>query len=424
MSINSRFQAYLSELHGALGNLSRRPHFDTYCSALMMDVERKSVEPMAAAVAPDNVSAVHQRLLHFVANAPWSDRALLDRIQSLVDQAMGGAARYWLVDDTGSPKKGRGSVGVARQYCGQIGKQDNCQVAVSVSLATESASVPIDYRLYLPKAWAEDTDRRNAAGVPEEVEFATKPAIALDQIRAALARGTTPGTVVADAGYGVDVSFREGLDALGLVYSVGVTGTTSVWAPGVDPLPARPYSGRGRRPSNMVFAPGHEPVSVEALACALPVQKWRTITWREGTNSDLSGRFARVRVRAARGDKQRSERRAEQWLLIEWPQDAPEPTKYFLSTEAVSATLAELVATAKTRWRIERDYQEMKGEFGLNHYEGRGWRGFHHHASLCIATYAFTTLERLRQPAQKKNPAQPQVPALAEDYRSRGSPGA
>jgi len=425
MSFHSRFQAYLSDLHEALGDRRRRERFDAYCSGLMMNLERKSVEPIAATLDPDNVSAHHQSLLHFVADAPWSDAVLLERIESRVDAALGNAPRYWLVDDTGSPKKGRHSVGVARQYCGQIGKQDNCQVAVSVSLATEAASVPVDYRLYLPKAWAKDTERRQATGVPEHIEFRTKPQIALEQIRQRVERGTTAGLVVADAAYGDETGFREGLAALGLPYSVGVKSNTSVWAPGVEPLPPKPRSGRGRPPKNMVIAPGHEPVSIKRLAMSLAAQKWRTITWREGTNTELSGRFARVRVRAASGDHQRAERRAEQWLLIEWPADEPEPTKYFLSTQPASTPLAELVSTAKIRWRIERDYQEMKSEFGLNHYEGRGWRGFHHHASLCVATYAFTVLERLRHPARKKKDTpRPAAPELPDGYAPRGSPAA
>ena len=187
------------------GDRRRRERFDAYCTGLNLPLERKSVEPIAAAVDPDNVSARHQSLLHFVAEAPWSDRALLERIESGVDAAMGDARRYWLVDDTGIPKKGTHSVGVARQYCGQLGKQDNCQVAVSVSLATETASVPVDYRLYLPERWARDAERRGAVGVPEDIEFRTKPEIALEQIRARVARGTTPGTVVADSGYGSDI---------------------------------------------------------------------------------------------------------------------------------------------------------------------------------------------------------------------------
>ena len=290
---------------------------------------------------------------------------------------------------------------------------------------TEQASVPIDHRLYLPARWANDAERCRGAGVPEEIEFATKPAIALEQVRAAMARTCQrPAALVADAGYGDVTSFREGLDELGLVYSVGVKPLTSVWAPGVEPLPPKPRSGSGRRATKMVFAPGHEPVTVESLAGSLPAQKWRTISWREGSQATLSGRFARVRVRAAHGDAKRAERRAEQWLIIEWPQADAEPSGYFLSNEPKTATLEELVRTIKIRWRIERDYQEMKSEFGLGHYEGRGWRGFHHHASLCIATYAFHTLERLAAGSKKKAAARPAPPGIPEGWTPRGSPGA
>ena len=214
-SLRQRFDAYRAELHEALGNTRRHRHFDAYCSGLMLNLERKSVEPMAAALEPDNVRSAHQGLHHFVADAPWSDRALLERIESLSEAAMGEAPRYWLVDDSGMLKKGTHSVGVARQYCGQLGKQENCQVAVSLSLATQAASVPIAYRLYLPEPWASDAERREGVGVPQELRFATKPQIALEQIRAACARGTSPGTVVADAAYGSDLALREGLDELG-----------------------------------------------------------------------------------------------------------------------------------------------------------------------------------------------------------------
>ena len=271
-----------------------------------------------ACIFQHNVSARHQSLLHFVANASWSDRALLDRINALVDEAMGDAARYWLVDDTGCPKKGTHSVGVGRQWCGRLGKTENCQSAVTLSLATERASVPIDHRLYLPARWANDAERCRDAGVPDEIEFATKPAIALEQVRAAMTRtDRRPAALVADAGYGDVTSFREGLDELGLVYSVGVKPLTSVWAPGVEPLAPKRWSGSGPRPTKMVLAPGHEPTTVESLARSLAAQKWRTITWRQGTNAELSGRFARVRVRAAHGDAKRAERRAEQWPIIE-----------------------------------------------------------------------------------------------------------
>ena len=288
MSLTDRFHAYLADLHDVLGDKRRRARLDAYCTGLNLSLARKSIEPMAAALEPDNVAAAHQSLQHFVADAPWSDAALLGRIETRVDEAMGDAPRFWLVDDTSMPKKGRHSVGVARQYCGQLGKQDNCQVAVSVSLATEAGSVPVAYRLYLPESWARDGERRVAAGVPEEVVFRTKLQIALSEIRERVERGTTPGLVVADSGYGSDIAFREGLDELGLTYSVGVKADTLVWAPGVEPLPPKPWSGRGRKPKNMVFVPGHEPVSAEALALSADGR----IVWftSEGVSAPLRAR--------------------------------------------------------------------------------------------------------------------------------------
>src|SRR6185369_13342749 len=221
-----------------------------------------------------------------------------------------GPIRAWLVDDTGLPKKGRLSVGVARQYCGQLGKRENCQVAVTLSVATGHASLPVAYRLYLPEAWAADPARRALAGVPEEVGFATKPEIALDQVRQALADGVPPGAVVTDAGYGNDTDFRDGITAQGLPYVAGILGTTTLWPPGTGPLPARPRNGRGRPPKRLRRDPGHQPLAAEALAAGLPAGAWRTVTWREGTSGPLASRFAAVRVRPAHGDTTRSEPRA------------------------------------------------------------------------------------------------------------------
>ena len=328
--------------------------------------------------------------------------------------------RAWLVDDTGLPKKGKLSVGVARQYCGQLGKRENCQVAVTLSVATEHASLPVAYRLHLPEAWAADPARRAMAGVPEEVGFATKPAIALDQIGQALADGVPPGVVVTDAGYGNDTDFRDGVTAAGLPYVAGILGTTSLWPPGAGPLPAAPWSGRGRPPKRLRRGPEHQPLAAARLAAALPADAWRSVTWREGTAGPLASRFAAARVRPAHDDFRLAEPRAEEWLLAEWPEGESEPTKYWLSTLPEAATLEELVATAKLRWRVERDFEELKQELGLGHFEGRGWRGFHHHASLCIAAYGFLVAERCRfsPPGWRPRLKAPERPA---GYRPRGS---
>jgi SRSO17 transposase len=417
----AEFDRYMAYLCAGLGYSARNQSLFEYCSGLMLPIARKSVEPLAAHADPLNVPAKHQALHHFVANARWSDRVLLERIREYAEPHLGlehGA--YWIIDDTSHPKCGRHSVGVARQYCGRLGKQDNCQVAVSLSLATTQGSVPIDYQLYLPEAWATDAKRRHKAKVPETVQFATKSQIALEQIRAARQRAVPQGIVLADAGYGRDTAFREALDELGLVYAVGVSSSATVWAPGSGPLPTRASAGRGRPPTRLRRAPGHEPVSVKELAFAVKRSAWQKVAWREGTNKTLSSRFARVRVRVAHRDYLRTSMREEQWLLIEWPAKEAEPTKYWLSNLPVDTSISDMVNTTKMRWRIEQDYHELKQEFGLSHYEGRGWIGFHHHATLCIAAYGFLSAQRLKH-ASKKNSAQPKTAALPEDYKPRGS---
>jgi SRSO17 transposase len=415
------FDQYMAHLCEGLGYSTRNQSLLEYCSGLMLPIARKSVEPLAAHADPLNVPAKHQALHHFVANARWSDRVLLERIREYVEPHLGlERSAYWIIDDTAHPKCGRYSVGVARQYCGRLGKQDNCQVAVSLSLATAQGSVPVDYQLYLPEEWATDAKRRRKAKVPQTVQFATKSQIALEQIRGAKQRGVPQGIVLADAGYGRDTAFREALDELGLTYVVGVSSSVTVWAPGTGPLPTAPSAGRGRPPTRLRRAPGHEPVSVKELAFALKRSAWQKVAWREGTNKTLSSRFARVRVRVAHRDYLRTSLREEQWLLIEWPIRQAEPTKYWLSNLPADMSTRDMVNTAKMRWRIEQDYHELKQEFGLSHYEGRGWTGFHHHATLCIAAYAFLTAQRLKH-ASKKNSDRPTAFTLPEDYKPRGS---
>jgi SRSO17 transposase len=329
----------------------------------------------------------------------------------------------WIVDDTGFPKKGQHSVGVTRQYCGQVGKQENCRVAVSLSVATWSSSLPMAYQLYLPKEWAEDSKRRESAEIPKEVGFQTKPEIALDQIRAAVAAGLDPGVVLADAAYGINTEFRDGLTQLKLQYVVGVQSTVTVWEPGKQPLPAKSRGKMGRPPRLLQRSVDHQPVSVKHLAMNLPSNPFKDITWREGTERKLRSRFAAVRVRPAHRDYEKAEPHAEEWLLIEWPRGESEPTKYWLSTLPPNTPLKALVKMAKHRWIIERDYQELKQELGLGHYEGRNWRGFHHHATLCIAAYGFLVAERNRfSPSARAGDLGFAAPGPTPNFRPRGSP--
>ena len=421
MGNDAEFERYLEHLCEVLGRAERGTGLKDYCRGLMLPIARKSVEPLAACADPLHVASKHQSLHHFVSTSPWSDNLVMKRVREWVMPTLGlKRGGYWIVDDTGFPKKGKDSVGVARQYCGQLGKQDNCQVAVSLSLASVQGSIPIAYQLYLPKDWAADPVRRKTAGVPGDLTFATKPEISLAQMRQAIEAGIPPGVVLADAGYGDETAFRDGITELGMLYAVGIRPATTVWAPGTAPLPPKPWSGRGIRPTRLRREPGHEPVAVKALAIALPPENYGTVTWREGSNTDLFSRFAAVRVRPAHRDYLSTELRPEEWLLIEWPEGEAEPSKYFLSTGPSDATLEQLVFVTKMRWRIERDYQELKQEFGLSHYEGRGWLGFHHHATLCIAAYAFLVAQRLNQDSSKKNFARPEAPSLPADYVPRG----
>jgi SRSO17 transposase len=425
MERSEGFLIYIEHIGSAVGRSDRRESFKSYCQGLMLPLKRKSVEPLAASIDPLHVSSLHQSLNHFVAQSPWSDDAVLAQVNDWVLPRMElgkSGPVFWIADDTGMPKQGTHSVGVARQYCGQLGKTDNCQVAVSLSIATAAASLPIKYQLYLPESWVSDTQRCVDAGVPKDMCFATKPAISLAQMKAAKAAGLPGDIALADAGYGDNTDYRDGITELGMRYAVGIKTGTKVWAPGNQALPAKPWSGKGRKPTHLRRGPDNQPVTVKALALSLPASAWRKTTWREGTNTPLSSRFATVRVRAAHGDTQAVAQRDEEWLLIEWPKGEPEPTKYFLSTLPLETTRKELVNVVKMRWRIERDYQELKQEFGLDNFEGRNWRGFHHHATLCIAAYGFLVSERLiHGDSVKKNGCVREKPALPDSYTPRGA---
>lgn len=409
----SRFVTYVEGLMNVVGHADRCGPLRDYCTGLMLPGERKSVEPMAARTAPARTAAQHQSLLHFIGVAAWSDEKMLAKVREMVLPAIErhGPIEAWIIDDTSFPKQGRHSVGVSHQYCGQLGKQANCQVAVTLSIANHHASLPAAYRLYLPKAWAEDQARRTKAGVPAEIDFKTKPEIALEQIRWACEAGLARGTVLLDAGYGHDSKLRTGITELGLPYAAGILPHTLVWTPRTPPGRA-PKKGRRDEPNA---------ISVKEVALGLPARAWHTIKWREGTNEWLSSRFARLRICVA-SKHEHPNKAAKEWLLIEWPEGEAAPTKYWLSTLPKNIPLCDLVDATKLRWRIERDYQELKQEVGLGDFEGRGWRGFHHHATLCIAAYGFLISEQETIPPSGPGfTALLPQPILPQGYRPRGS---
>ena len=400
----SRFVAYVEGLTSVIGHADRAVPLRDYCVGLLAAEGRKSVEPMAAVTAPAEVSAQHQKLLHFVANAPWSDERVLAKVREMVLPAIErhGPIEAWIIDDTSYPKQGTHSVGVQHQYCGQLGKQANCQVVVTLSIANHHASLPIAYRLYLPKPWVEDAARRKKAHVPAAIAFKTKPRIALEQIRQACAAGVARGVVLMDASYGSNTELRTGVSAQGLDYVAAI----------VPSIKVRAVSDREATGERM---------SAKELALSLPKHAWRTITWREGSADRLRSRFARVRVRTA--PIRRAAERTEETLLIEWPEGEAAPTKYWLSTLSATTSFRRLVDIAKMRWRIERDYHDLKQEIGLGHYEGRGWPGFHHHGTLCIAAYGFLISERETIPPSGPRSARMLTkPAIPSSYRPRGAP--
>lgn len=421
-----RLAAYLKHMAQVAGHADRVVPLQSYTKGLLLPIERKSVEPMAARLAPDNVRQMHQSLHHIVAEAAWSDEALLGAVRGQVLPLMTRQHPLagWIVDDTGFPKKGRHSVGVGRQYCGQLGKQENCRVAVSVSLATEQASLPVRYGLYLPEDWAQDAERRKKTGVPEEIRFQTKPEMALDQIRGLVAEQVPRAPVLADAAYGDVYSFRSELEKLQLLYAVGVKSSTTVWPPSMAPLPPKAPKATGRPPKLQRRDQQHQPLTVKELAMCLSAPDLHRVSWREGTRGTLHSRFAALRVRVAHRDNERSQPHPEQWLLLEWPKDEKEPIRYWLSNLPASLSLRKLVATAKLRWRIESDYEELKQELGLGHFEGRNWRGFHHHATLCIAAYGFLVAERclfFSRSSPRSGHLHLSLPRMPRAFQPRGS---
>jgi SRSO17 transposase len=392
-----KLEAFLADVVLPMGRKERREHAEEYLRGLLVDGERKSIEPMASRVPDGDVQALQQ----FVNQSPWSSEKVRASLARKVEHEFVPEA-YWTIDDVSFPKQGQHSVGVARQYCGALGKTANCQVAVTLDLGTEESSTPLDWALYLPEKWVQDPVRRKEAGVPEEITFKTKPELALDLIDEVKAWGLQDRLVLTDSGYGDVYEFRQGLRNRGLNYVVQVSGGLMAWTE--DPHPAEPPMKRGGKiPRKRFYANDFPPPrSLCQIAKDLPSQSWKKVTWREGTKGPLSSRFARVIVWMANGLVQgKTMEEPSEELLIEWPEGDKEPWKFWLSSLPPHRTsFRGLVRKAKGRFRIEQDYEEMKGELGLDHFEGRSWQGWHHHVTLVTLAYAFLTLEKM---GNKKN---------------------
>lgn len=407
--LDDELTEFIDELFAGLGRRERIANLGHYVTGLLLDGERKSIEPIAGRLVDkaDEVEGMRQRLQQAVSVATWSDQELFARIALKVDGELPGIEAL-VLDDTGFPKKGSHSVGVQRQYSGTLGRIDNCQVAVSLHLAGEAGSACIAMDLFLPEVWAQDRPRRRKAGVPDDLEFTTKLQIALRQVDHARAIGVRGHVVLADAAYGDSLEFRQELAARGLQYVLGIKGDAVVWPPGSTPRIPRKKTRVGR-PRSRYQDRTHPPMAIADLATTLT---FRNVKWREGARGVQSGRFATARIQTAHRHVEGTPPGDEQWLICQWFDGEARPTKFWLSNCAPSMTARGLVRLAKLRWRVERDYQEMKQEIGLDHFEGRTWRGFHHHAALCAAAHAFLALRRALFPPEEESLDLADGPAL------------
>jgi len=391
-----RLQAYLEEMLTALGRSERRYWGSVYVRGLLLDGERKSVGAMATRLSEAN----EQNLQQFLNQSPWAWEpvwhAMADRIESSFPPL-----EAWVIDDTSFPKKGEHSVGVQRQYCGALGKKANCQVAVSLHRTDRSGSSPFGFRLYLPEIWTDDRDRRQRAGVPDQVGFQKKWELALELIDRAFAWAVEkPPVVLADSGYGDNGAFRRGLEQRGLPYAVGITRDVVVWTePPTYSLPEAPRA-PGPKPKRITYG-AQRPLSVEEVARQNRL-RFRTLTWREGSRGPMRSRWWAGRVQTA-GHWQEGEKPGpELWLLIEWPKEEAAPTKYYLCDLSKEFSLKRLVQMARGRWRVELDYQQRKEELGLDHFEGRSWTGWHHHVTMVMLAHLFLRLEQKRRSSKRK----------------------
>jgi SRSO17 transposase len=391
--VRGRLVEFAGEMFEPLARTDQRRWGEVYLRGLMLDGKRKSIEPMAARLADGDEQCLQQ----FVNQSPWRWEPVRERLARRMSAELSPAA--WVIDDTGFPKFGRMSVGVARQYCGALGKIGCCQIGVSISAATAQASCPLDWRLFLPAEW-DDDPRRARCRVPQDVHHQPKWQLALDMIDELLGWGVAPAPILGDAAYGDITELRLGLEARDLVYVLDVKGATSAITE--DTLPQQPaWSGTGRPPAPRYRRPFR---TLADLAAAAGEQACVEVTWREGTRAAMTSRFVALRVRPANIKLRRADPDGQlpvRWLLAEWPDGKAGPTDFWLSNLPADTPVDELVALAKLRWRVEQDYRELKDGLGLDHFEGRSWPGWHHHVTLVSVAHAFLTCEKLRRPPQR-----------------------
>jgi SRSO17 transposase len=376
-----RLQEFLETTIGYhLRRPEQRESFATYVFGILGEGSRKSVEPIAARAFSDprEVQRCHDRLLHFMREAPWSDQDVRRAAALYATKAMQeqDSLMVWIIDDTGFLKQGKHSVGVQRQYTGSAGKITNCQIGVSLSVASRTEHVPIDFELYLPRTWVDDENRKRQARIPAERGFKTKPELALDMVARAKKDGIPGSIVLADAAYGDSSAFREALRGHGLDFAVAVRAPTRVWL----------LDAEGNAERN---------VGIEELGVELGPRAFRRITWRTGTKGKLSSRFCFRRVKPVHGDAEPADKEPL-WLVMEWLDGEAKPTKFALTTLPRRMSKKQIIRIIKERWRTEKAYEELKEELGLDHFEGRSFTGWHHHISVVLCCYAFIVTERMR----------------------------
>ncbi len=414
----AEFTRWLRPFLAVLQREAQRRWAPVYLEGLLGPGERKSVAPMAARVAPADVQQLH----HFVATSPWATAPLERVLARTAQRLVGGAHAVLIIDDTTLPKQGRHSVGVVRQYCGVLGKTANCQTLISLTLARGEVPLPLALRLYLPREWSEDRDRCRRAGVPPEIPFQSKAGLALAELDRVRAAGVTFGTVLADAGYGMSAAFRQALSARQLTWAVGVLRTQKVYPATVRLRPPR-AGPTGRPPTHSV--PSAPSVPAAAMIAALGRRAFRRVLWRGGTKGPLAAEFAAVRVRVADGPlRARAQHQpgAPAWLVCE--RRASGEQKSYLTNHPARTSLLTLARAIKARWVCEQGHQQMKEELGLDHYEGRSWRGLHHHALLSMIAFAFLQHWRLTHLARGKKIAALARPAAAAHPPRRAAPAA
>jgi SRSO17 transposase len=395
--IRTRLAAFTEDIFESIPRKDQRRWGQTYLRGLLLDGKRKSIEPMAARLARGDSEAdayaLEQALQQFVNQSPWDPVPVRRRLAQRMTTTIGPQA--WVIDDTAFPKFGRYSVGVAPQYCGALGKVANCQVGVSVHAATDQASCPLDWRLFLPESWDADAERRRTAHVPADQRHRPKWQLALELLDELAGWGLAAPVILADAAYGEISQFRLGLEQRDLAYVVQVPGTISAYPQDVAPETV-PYAGRGRPPVARYRRPRW---ALRQLALAAGAGAATMVAWRQGADGEpLASRFVALRVRPAGVRLRRATRGGElpvRWLLAEWPDGEPEPVKYWLANLPADTPRERLVGLAKLRWRVEHDYRELKDALGLDHFEGRSFKGWHHHVTLVSVAHAFVTLQRL-----------------------------